>query len=226
MVFTFSALIWCCCCCAFSALMLLVWRQEGHPAWKKLSGGVLAWLSVWSKVQTCIRPSWCHCYCHCLDICICYVMYTCVCTCLYCCTTHTHTTFKGLPFWYRLTRVVPDKGPLNGCVCVYWHWHRSFRTWWSWLSIWMCCLAAWSGLILRNCRPSRFRAVILRAVTRCRNATSVSVNTATVIGCVYFSACISFMHDALTAGWLWVHLGPDFQDIFLTIYHKAILSLW
>ena len=22
------------------------------------------------------------------------------------------------PFWYRLTRVVPDKGPLNGCVCV------------------------------------------------------------------------------------------------------------
>jgi len=23
----------------------------------------------------------------------------------------------GLPFWYRLTRVVLDKGPLNGCVC-------------------------------------------------------------------------------------------------------------
>jgi len=23
-----------------------------------------------------------------------------------------------LPFWYRLTRVVPEKGPLNGCVCV------------------------------------------------------------------------------------------------------------
>jgi len=22
----------------------------------------------------------------------------------------------GLPFWYRLTRVVPDTGPLNGCV--------------------------------------------------------------------------------------------------------------
>jgi len=42
---------------AFSALMLLVGRQEGHPACKKLSGGVLAWLSVWSKVQTCIRPS-------------------------------------------------------------------------------------------------------------------------------------------------------------------------
>jgi len=22
-----------------------------------------------------------------------------------------------VPFWYRLTRVVPEKGPLNGCVC-------------------------------------------------------------------------------------------------------------
>jgi len=30
----------------FSALTLLVGRQEGHPACKKLSGGLLAWLSV------------------------------------------------------------------------------------------------------------------------------------------------------------------------------------
>ena len=30
------------------------WQQEGHMACKKLSGGVLAWLSVWSAVQTCI----------------------------------------------------------------------------------------------------------------------------------------------------------------------------
>ena len=62
-----------------------------------LSGGVLAWLSVWSAVQTCIWPSWCHC--HSLSL----------------------ASVKPrlvLPFWYRLTRVVPDKGPLNGCVCV------------------------------------------------------------------------------------------------------------
>jgi len=39
---------------AFSALTLLVGQQEGHPACKKLSGEVLAWLSVWNKVQTCI----------------------------------------------------------------------------------------------------------------------------------------------------------------------------
>ena len=73
---------------AFGALTLLVGWQEGHPARKKLSSGVLAWLSAWSKVQTCIWPSWCHC--HSLS-----------------------------PFWYRLTWVVRDKGPLNGCVCVY-----------------------------------------------------------------------------------------------------------
>jgi len=35
---------------AFSALTLLVGRQEGPV--KQLSGGVLAWLSAWSEVQT------------------------------------------------------------------------------------------------------------------------------------------------------------------------------
>jgi len=42
---------------AFNALTLLVGRQERHPACKKQSGGLLAWLSVWSEVQTCIWPS-------------------------------------------------------------------------------------------------------------------------------------------------------------------------
>jgi len=44
-------------CNAFSALTLLVGQQEEHPACKKLSGRVLAWLSVWSKVETCICPA-------------------------------------------------------------------------------------------------------------------------------------------------------------------------
>ena len=39
---------------AFSALTLLVGWQEGHVACLRLSGGVLAWLSLWSEVQTCI----------------------------------------------------------------------------------------------------------------------------------------------------------------------------
>jgi len=30
---------------------MLVGRQEEHPARKKLSDGLLAWLSVWSVVQ-------------------------------------------------------------------------------------------------------------------------------------------------------------------------------
>jgi len=52
--FTF---VWFNVLCAFSALTLLVGRQAGHPACKKQSGGVLASLSVWSEVQTCIWPS-------------------------------------------------------------------------------------------------------------------------------------------------------------------------
>jgi len=36
---------------AFNDLTLLVGRWEGRPACKKLSGWVLAWLSVWSEVQ-------------------------------------------------------------------------------------------------------------------------------------------------------------------------------
>jgi len=71
--------------------------RKGIRPVKKLSGGVLAWLSVWSDVQICIWPSWCHC--HSLSL----------------------AAVKSrlfLPFWYLLTWVVPEKGPLNGCVCV------------------------------------------------------------------------------------------------------------
>ena len=73
--------------------------RKGIRPVKKLSGGVLAWLSVWCEVQTCIWPSGFHC--HSLSL----------------------APVKSrlvLPFWYRLTRVVPDRGPLNGCVvCVF-----------------------------------------------------------------------------------------------------------
>ena len=80
----------------------VLWRcwlggRNGIRPVKKLSGGVLAWSSVCSEVQTCIWPSWCHR--HSLSL----------------------ASVKSrlvLPFWYCLTRVVPEKGPLNGCVCV------------------------------------------------------------------------------------------------------------
>ena len=83
--------------CAFSALTLLVGWQEGHPACKKLSGVVLAWLSVWSEVQTCIWPSWCHC--HSLSL-------------------APVKSVLVLPSWYRLTWIVPEKRPFNGYVYV------------------------------------------------------------------------------------------------------------
>ena len=47
---------------AMPRISIIYGRQEGHPACKKLSGGMLVWLSVWSKVQTCIWPSCCHCH--------------------------------------------------------------------------------------------------------------------------------------------------------------------
>ena len=52
---------------------------------------------IWSEVQTCMRPSWCHC------------------------RSLSLASVKSrlvLPFWYRHTWVVPYKVPLNGCVCV------------------------------------------------------------------------------------------------------------
>jgi len=47
---------------------------------------------VCSEMQTCIWPSWCHCHS------------------LYLASVKSRLV---VPFWYRLTRVVPDKGQLN-----------------------------------------------------------------------------------------------------------------
>ena len=62
--------------CAIQILLLtylhllvppVLWRcwlgsRKGIRPVRNLSGGVLAWLSVWSEVQTCIWSSWCHCH--------------------------------------------------------------------------------------------------------------------------------------------------------------------
>ena len=66
-------------------------RKGIQPA-KKLSGEVLTWLSVWSEVQmNCIWSHWCHCI------------------------SYSSESRMGLPFWCRLTQVVLEKRPLNGC---------------------------------------------------------------------------------------------------------------
>jgi len=75
--------------------MLLVGWQEGHPACKKLSGGVLAWLSDWSEVhmaQWMPLPLTVSCFSK-IQI--------------------------GFSFLVPAHPVLSDKGSLNGCVCVY-----------------------------------------------------------------------------------------------------------
>jgi len=81
---------------AFSALTMLVGWQKGYLACKKLSDGVLAWLSLW-----------------CADLHIAQLMPMPL--------THSLASEKWrlvLSFSYWLTQVVLEKGPLNGCVCV------------------------------------------------------------------------------------------------------------
>jgi len=81
-----------------NALTLLVGRQEGNPACKKTElwgAGVVICLEWGADLH---MASWCHC------------------------NSLSLASVKSrlvLPFWYQLTRVVPDKGLLNGSVCVY-----------------------------------------------------------------------------------------------------------
>ena len=91
-----------CVCWLVTRLPSVLWccwlgGRKGIRPVKKLSGGVLAWLFVWSDVQICIWPSWCHC--HSLSL------------------ASVKSTLV-LPFWYWLTRVVPEKGPLYVCCVV------------------------------------------------------------------------------------------------------------
>ena len=50
---SWKKVIYCNCNLCLKCFDAVGWAA-GHPACKKLSGGVLAWLSVWSEVQTCI----------------------------------------------------------------------------------------------------------------------------------------------------------------------------
>ena len=145
---------------AFSALTLLVGRQEGHPACKKQSGGVLVWLSVWSQVQTCIRPSWCHCH------------------------SLSPAPVKSrlfLPFWYRLTQVVLEKRPLNGSSSSskYKYHHNCY---WELLFNWSTgCLALIAYRDQMNTEDSSSSAKITKAkhwkksISTCKISTSFYV---------------------------------------------------
>jgi len=84
---------------AFSALTLLVWRQEGHPACKKLE-----WWDAGMVI--CLEQGADFHMAHLMPLPL---------TCLSLASVKSRLV---LTFWYWLTRVVLDKGPLNGCVCV------------------------------------------------------------------------------------------------------------
>jgi len=84
-------------------LLSVLWRcwlggRKGIRPVKKTEWWGAGVLFVWSKVQTCILPSWCHR--HSLSL----------------------ASVKSrlvLPFRYRLTRVVPEKRAVKRvCVCV------------------------------------------------------------------------------------------------------------
>ena len=84
---------------AFSAFTLSVGQQEGHPACKKLSGGMLAWLRVSQGVDL-----------HMAQLMPLPLTISC-----------SSKSRWVLPFWYWLNQVVPDKIQ-EGCktvVCVF-----------------------------------------------------------------------------------------------------------
>ena len=56
-----------CVCVVWPSVLRRCWLGGRKGIWpvKKLSGGVLAWLSVWSEAKTCIWSS--SCYCHSLS---------------------------------------------------------------------------------------------------------------------------------------------------------------
>ena len=82
---------------AFSALTLLVGRQEGHPACKKTE-----WWGA--GVVICLERR--------ADLHMAQLMP------LPLTALASVKSTLVLPFWYWLTWVILDKGPLNGCVCV------------------------------------------------------------------------------------------------------------
>ena len=64
-----------------------------------------------------------------------------------------------LRFWYRLTRAVPDKGPLNGCVharvCVCVSWVEIRSTWWR---------RRTKGQVCVWCHDATFYVALFRAI--------------------------------------------------------------
>jgi len=90
-------------------ITIFIYTVHSHCPFSRIS--VKPWVVgcwcgyLWSEVQTCIWPSRYHCHS------------------LFLASVKSRLV---LPFWYQLTWVVPDKGPLNVCACVWQVWQMLF----------------------------------------------------------------------------------------------------
>ena len=134
---------------------------------------MLAWFSVWSEVQTCIWPSWCHCH------------------------SLSHAPVKSrlvLPFWYRLTQVVLEKRPLNGCS-------SSSSSSSTWTEVMDTCFsmgafkrANWSSRYPVWTVPLEYASLILQFILHATNeALLYSDDISTCLYLLYFLWCMSVL---------------------------------
>ena len=103
--------------CPLPSMSSVIWCRKGIGLWKT-EWWVLVWLSAWSELQTCIRPSWCHCHslslvwvksrlilpfwywltCVCVRACRCAHVRACVCVCI------SHHVCSTMAPWYWVAR--------------------------------------------------------------------------------------------------------------------------
>ena len=115
-------------------MLWLCWLGGRKGIWSvKMSGGLLAWLFVRSDVQICIWPSWCHC--HSLSL-------------------ASEKSRLVLPFWYRLTWVVPENyywelpcrpkvlQYLHHPLCISWRIVFLIDTCFLYLSVFIACVVS------------------------------------------------------------------------------------
>ena len=109
-----------------------------------------------------------------------------------------------LPFWYRLTRVVPEKGPLNGCVCV--------------------CFSLFMNSFFDFSSHRTFSRQLRRStstrVSFCRHACSLYLLT--LFSCLCYGGFLFYMSNLST----WFQAYGDVQCLCLLLYwHLVILQV-
>ena len=103
--------LWHCCKMSYSCLLLVDWLLMPSVLWHCWLGGRKG---IW-PVKNWVVGCW-HGY---LSGARCRLAYGPVDAAATHCLLLQYNPYWFLPFWYQLTWVVPDKGPLNVCVCVW-----------------------------------------------------------------------------------------------------------